>query len=689
MTLKEWRRVDVALAVLAFAVFLVHALNYAYFFIDDEAIPFVFARHLLEGKGLVYNSLEGRVEGYSDFLHVIAAAVYLWIARMLDAGPLSVLFVAKAVSFACGLATIVVLWSALRRHDAVRPQGAAAGLAFLALATPLALWSCSSLEMTPTALLVAVLTVSLWHPTPPPDRLIAVVACLLLLIRIDGIVFVVALLAPHWLLAAPDRRRTLLTRVVPPILATFLVFHAWRVWYFGDWLSTPIATKVLYKLHGAGNVVVRQPQAGYVVAFVKNYGIGAALAGTIALVVALRRHRTAWPLLASAGLLLVYAAIVGDWMPGFRFVLPALPVMTIVIALAISTIARQRLAWAAAMVACAWFSTAAIRGAQAYDALDYRGSWWRSPSLDTRRYFGPHLLVYEQVRDVIHPGALLAYDQAGFVPYMLDVDNIDALGLCSRFIARLPTTDVVFTEAGRYSPLTNAAALRVANAYLLYRAPDYILAPRGNIRAANRGELPPRILRGHYLKLFAIPHTPAVLYARSPEPLDEFRSSRRVFLENLAHPSHLRYAANDGVIPSSQYLARLPFLADGTLDRTFSGLIRYDVVFAETDEPIYELDVDGIWSRTAVDVALTLWSADGAMVRKEVRHVAANRPERVRVVWPAGIGAAQLTLALDTGSPIATRVMLRDLRYRVSLRRWHATSNGFPSRRPGRENRPP
>src|SRR5437868_2564788 len=40
-------------------VFVIHALNYLYFFVDDEGIPFVFARHLLQGKGLVYNSFEG------------------------------------------------------------------------------------------------------------------------------------------------------------------------------------------------------------------------------------------------------------------------------------------------------------------------------------------------------------------------------------------------------------------------------------------------------------------------------------------------------------------------------------------------------------------------------------------------------------------------------------------------------
>jgi hypothetical protein len=204
--------------------------------------------------------------------------------------------------------------------------------------------------------------------------------------------------------------------------------------------------------------------------------------------------------------------------------------------------------------------------------------------------------------------------------------------------------------------------LRAANAYLLYRGPDYIIAPLGNLRAANHGMVPPKILRGHYLKLFVVPHAPAVLYTRSPEPLDEFRSSPHVFLENLAHPSHLRYASDDAAIPRPQYLARLPFLAEGTLDRTFSGRIKYEIVFAETDQPIYELHVDGIWSRNPMDIVLTLGRADRSALRHEMRHVEANRAEHLRLLWPEGPRAARLTLELDAAGPVPTRVLLRDVR---------------------------
>ena len=653
---------DRALVAAVFLAFIVHAFNYLYFFVDDEAIPFIFAKHLLAGKGLVYNTLEGPVEGYSDFLHVLLAALYLSTARLFNSSPLTVFFLGKAVSFASGLTTLAVLWSALRKHDAVRQPGATAGLVFLATATPLAAWSCSSLEMAPTVLLVAILTAGLCDTRRPSDRLIAMAACLLVLIRIDGFVYVGALVTPAWLMASPNRRRTLLLRVVVPVVATLAVYHAWRIWYFGDWLSAPITTKTLYKIRDTPNIVARQPVANYLPAFLTNYGFGMAIVAAALVTGAVWRRRAAWPLLASAALLFAYAAIVGDWMFGFRFVLPALPVTAVLIAMAISTIRRRRLAVAATVVACCWFSVAAVRGAGAYASLEYRESWWRSPSFDARRYFGPYLRVYEAVRPLVRSGGLVAYNQAGLVPYLLDVDNIDDLGVCSRFVARLPTSDVVFTEAGRYSPLTNAFALRAANAYLLYRAPDLLIAPLGNLRAANHGELPAQLLRSHYTKLFAVPHAPAVVYARSPERLDEFRSSPRVFLENLAHPSHVRAAWNDGEIPSEQYLARLPFLADSVLDRMFVDRLRYDVTFAAHNERIHEIDIEQIWSRTAADVRLTLAATDGAIVREEIRHLTPDHSEHVRLQWPAGIDAARLILVIENREPMAARVRLRDVR---------------------------
>ena len=125
----------------AAALFLVHAANYLYFFVDDEAIPYVYAQNLLHGKGLSYNTLEGKVEGYSDFLHVGLSTLILALTDAAHLPKISVFFVGKALSVLCGLAVVLMIWSILRRAR-TELSGAVTGLGALVLAGPLALWSC-------------------------------------------------------------------------------------------------------------------------------------------------------------------------------------------------------------------------------------------------------------------------------------------------------------------------------------------------------------------------------------------------------------------------------------------------------------------------------------------------------------------------------------------------------------------
>jgi hypothetical protein len=129
-------------------VFVAYAANFLYFFVDDEGIPFVYAQNVLSGRGLTYNPLEGRVEAYSDFLHVVQATLVLATTKALGLPKLSVFFVGKAVSFAAGIAIVLLVLDVLRRLRVGR-LSASTGVAVLVLTGPLALWSCSSLETLP------------------------------------------------------------------------------------------------------------------------------------------------------------------------------------------------------------------------------------------------------------------------------------------------------------------------------------------------------------------------------------------------------------------------------------------------------------------------------------------------------------------------------------------------------------
>ncbi len=643
-------------------LFLAHAANYLYFFVDDEAIPLVFARHLLEGKGLVYNSFEGRVEGYSDFLHVLLSAVYLLPARALSLSPYAVFFVGKTVSLLSGTAAVALCVSAMRKRPSITLPGIVAGASFLVFAPSLARWSASSLEMAPIALLVTIVTVNVLDGSAARDRATAIASCLLVLLRIDGVVFVFALLAPAWLFADATRRRELTLHVVLPLLVTLTIYHAWRFWYFGHWLPSPLVAKVLYRFFHISNAVTRETGQSYLLSFIATYGAIAAVLGVGLMVLAAGRDRNAGPLISSTAILITYAASVGDWMSGFRFFLPPLPGIAILLALGVSAIASRRVAWATAVVALLWFSGTAVRAATRYDVFDYRESWWAHPSAESWRYFGPYLKLYESLRPLAPPGIRIAYNQAGFIPYMLDADNVDDLGICSRFVADLPTTDVVFTGVGRYSPLTDGPALRTANAYVLYVAPELIIAQRENLRAANRGEIPARILRDHYGRLPELSRGAAVVYRKINDPAAEYHATPQVFLENLAHPTRVIAAFDGSFVPPSEYRRRLAFLADGMLDRPLTDRLGVEVTFATTDESVYELTIDGIWSRTDATLEMILRATSGVIVRRETRRLGADHADRVRLHWPDAVWASRLSVTVLPGDTSPGRVMLRDLR---------------------------
>jgi hypothetical protein len=226
---QSWR----PLAILA--VFLVHASCYLYFFVDDEGITLVYARNLLRGFGLTYAVSEGPTEGYSNFLHVLVMAGLLRTTQLFDFSPASAFVVGGLWSLACGAALVWLTWWTTGRLGLPRAARATAALV-LALSGPLALWSNSSLETVPFSLaFMALATATVPHVCP---RAATLAAAAVLLLRIDGILYV-----STWLVArlafgeAPARR--VLVRVLLPTLALAAAYALARTWYFGSWLPLP------------------------------------------------------------------------------------------------------------------------------------------------------------------------------------------------------------------------------------------------------------------------------------------------------------------------------------------------------------------------------------------------------------------------------------------------------------------
>jgi hypothetical protein len=155
--------------------------------------------------------------------------------------------------------------------------------------------------------------------------------------------------------------------------------------------------------------------------------------------------------------LTMYVSVVGDWMFGLRFFVPVLPLVAVFTAEAVDRVS-MRSVWVGrlgAAVAIVWMLLVASSFSDEYRRVERRENFLTAPTLDPGAFFKPYWAVYTQLRDKVPAGTVIADNQAGFVPFMLDAENIDDLGICSRFYAELPTRDVFFTEVGRFMPLTN------------------------------------------------------------------------------------------------------------------------------------------------------------------------------------------------------------------------------------------
>jgi hypothetical protein len=644
------RRLFLALTTAACLVFATYAGSFLYFFVDDEAIPLVYARNLLRGRGLVYTVLEGRSEGYSDFLHVIWSTLLLFITQALHLSLLAPLLIGKTVSFVAALA-IIVLTARWLRRTGVTGAGLTAALAFLALAGPLAVWACSSLETAIFALLVTGFAAALTRDARPTSVILGIA---LLLERIDGIVFVAALIVAA--LVADPRRRRAVWEVAWPIALVAIAFHTWRWSYFGSLLSAPLAAKVLYRLTGSAHAVVKAPDVPYLVGLLRLYGIAAAPLLVVAAVLAWRAPAAR---MAAVALLLLgtYVAVVGDWMFGWRFTVALFPLAALIIGVAVSR-ARPALGWCAAVLVMLWSAVAARNFLVAYVDVESRPIFWTHSRLGASAWLAPYYDLVAASRPLMHAGDRVAYNQAGLLPYLLDLENIDDLGICSRFVAHLPTTDVYYTGVGRYSPPTNEPVLRTAHAYLLYRDVGFLVTPADLLWKANHGSFPEMLLDGFFTRIAVDASRRTVIYGRTSKPADRFRHDPDAFTENLAHPSRLTRASIDGRTIDAELFGRdLPFLREQTQTLTFNGNVQIVLGLGRQDAEVSALYIGDVASSVPGELTLSLF--DGAGRETLRRTIAIASPNMSVLERFDAVSAKMASVSFHSAS---NRVTLTDLR---------------------------
>ena len=202
--------------------------------VDDAYIALIYARNLADGQGLVYT--DGvRVEGYTDFLWVLAGA----LAFKLGLDPVRFLQAVSLVS-AAGLVFVTWRWSS---RESIAPDAFRIAPLVLAASGPVAFWALGGLEVVTFSLLLLLGT--MW--TAGAKSAIAAFRA--------GVIFAAAAMTHPdgalWLLVAAmfylleSGRPVVNKRLVALIggFTPFVLFWIWRWVYFGDLMPNTFYAK--------------------------------------------------------------------------------------------------------------------------------------------------------------------------------------------------------------------------------------------------------------------------------------------------------------------------------------------------------------------------------------------------------------------------------------------------------------
>jgi arabinofuranosyltransferase len=442
------RLVLAGLAV-AVAVYAIRCGAYWHYVNDDAFITFRYSLFLATGRGPYYNPGE-HVEGYTNFSLMLAMVPVYWLW-----GQAALPVAAKVIGIASGLGSLLLTWALTR--SLLVAQGlkqASAGLAAVAAAALVAVspaYAANSTNGLATTLFgfFLILGVSLSLRAERRGRWCGagLAYAALLLTRPEGsFLFAVVWLAQlgwvshrrhrsvptgsePWWRSAALRRLALDAAIVVGVFLAQLALR--RLLYDDEWLPNTYYAKSggFWKI-AAGHYI----REGILAPLLGFAGVALALPGAV---LAVRR--------AGAALLILAAAIAGacvpfitgtDWMPGWRLLMPYLPVAAAAVVVGWATASHRafpRAGWAAPAIALG----AAI--ASACIQLPLQARLAEVVSLRTAGYATGHRALAKWLCEDgrARPGDRIALMDIGIIGYVCEDQLIlDISGLTDRFIAK-------------------------------------------------------------------------------------------------------------------------------------------------------------------------------------------------------------------------------------------------------------
>jgi len=431
------RRLALTAGVVVVGLYLAHVVAFWPQINDDAFITFRYSKFLALGRGPYFN-LGEHVEGYTNPLLMLAMSA--WLAVFGDA---SVVAAAKVIGVGAGIATLSFTWL-LCRGWLLRIPGFASSASVLAWLGPalvatqaeFALNSTTGLETTLFAAGIAAglslvpyaedtnrwrgagLAFAMVVATRPEGA--AVVGCVLLARLVGGA-----------LGNAAARRRWLLDAGIAA--GAIIALLSWRfVAYDGEWLPNTYYAKL-------GGMTGRSTSLAYVTGLLGRH---LAWVGWIpiplAFVLASRDLRRAMlPAVCVAVFGVTAIFLTGpDWMPGYRLLVPYLPLWGALSALGVF-LAAKSLGFRPLTVGTTLL-LAIIAGLFAWQ-LPALTSYRRDLVIRARGFHEGHIALADWLRGRSRPGETAALMDIGIVGYRcIDLNILDLTGLTDRTIARAP-----------------------------------------------------------------------------------------------------------------------------------------------------------------------------------------------------------------------------------------------------------
>ena len=398
---------------------ILHVALYWFYQPDDAFIYSVYVKNWLAGNGLTFNG--ELVEGYSSISWTLLSALLAWPG-------IEPLQAAKILGLASYLGIAALLIHIHRRIAPSAAKNTQLSLLAMFFSFPLlALWAPAAMEGILFALLVLASCYSCFHALNTQQTrdyaLAGLLFAALAITRPEGGAFVGAIgvyAVSRALLKRDKPWRGLLTCGLVFLLALGLLL-AWRYSMFGAFFPTTVSAKT-------GNLQEQLSSGSrYLLLFAQDYYYLLLPYGLATILLIRQGGAIAWwswiTFIYVGGYLAFNLLVGGDWMIGFRFLLPVIPLMLSCCALTLLRYPKASVPLALAFTCySAWLSLQLHEQART-ERMATEGDV----------IMGKHIAQMQLPAD-----SRIAVVDAGAIPYYSGLPTIDMVGLNNQHISRLP-----------------------------------------------------------------------------------------------------------------------------------------------------------------------------------------------------------------------------------------------------------